>query len=160
MENLIILSIIIFSVYTISVVIKYGWLPSISESFYRLPKKWNFIFTFFCWGFSIPLMIVGLDQTGNVLMFLAPAGIAFVGAAAAFKGDKMTHDVHMTGASLGVIFSHLAIWLAYKEYLIGIAAFSLMMILILLTWMKFKVNYFFWIEVIAYVSIVLCLILY
>lgn len=160
MEILYIISLMVFISYLTTITWKYGLLPSISESYYKLPSNRKFIFTLFCWGFSLPLMMLGLEQTDNVLMFLAPAGIAFVGAAAAFKGNKLTYQVHMTGAIIGVLLSHLAIWILYQQYIVGAIAFGLMIILIGLTWLKFKVNYFFWIEVIAYLSIIYCVISY
>ena len=139
----------VFISYLTFVVITYGVQTSISESYYRLPKKINFLFTFFCWGFAIPAIILG----DNALMFLAGSGIAFVGAAAAFK-DKMTNNVHMIGAYGGVLLSQISIWYNYHMWYITIIFIILSGTLLLL---KVK-NKIWWVEVAAFLSI--CIVLY
>jgi hypothetical protein len=126
---------------------KYGVLPSISDSYYVLPKNINFLFTLFCWGFALPAMIVGIDLTDNFLMFLATGGICFVGAAAAFKdNDKTMHEV---SAIAGVIFSQLSIAFDFKMYYVN-AFFIIMSLIILLTNIKNKT---WWLELVAFGSI-------
>ena len=139
----------VFISYLTFVVITYGVQTSISESYYRLPKKINFLFTFFCWGFAIPAIILG----DNALMFLAGSGIAFVGAAAAFK-DKMTNNVHMIGAYGGVLLSQISIWYNYHMWYITIIFIILSGTLLLL---KVK-NKIWWAECLAFLSI--CIVLY
>lgn len=87
METIILgILILTFISYIWHIVKNYGILPSISESYYRLSDKQKKLFTFFCWGFAFPTIIIG----NSFFLFLAGAGIAFVGAAAAFK-SKMTN---------------------------------------------------------------------
>lgn len=149
----------VFVSYVAFIWIRYDIQKSISDSFYRLiedPKVPNVIgqslFTFFCWGFAFPAIIIGVDLTDNVLMFLAGAGICFVGAAAAFKGDSMTHSVHMIGAYSGVLFSQLAIAFLFKMYYVNII-FILFAILALVFRKKLKDNQVWWQEIAAFASI-------
>lgn len=130
---------------------KYGVLKSISQSYYELPEKLRPLMTFFCWGFSIPAIILG----SSGLMFLAGSGIAFVGAAAAFQ-EKMTKEVHMIGAGVGVGASQLAIILQYGMWPISVAFFGLS-ILLLLFRNKINNKHIWWIEILAFLSI--CIVL-
>lgn len=160
MIYLLILSILVFTVYVTVITAKYGVLNSISESYYKLPYNSKFLFTLFCWGFSIPLMMVGLEQTGSILMFFAPAGIAFVGAAAAFKGDKVTHDVHMAGATIGIILSWLASMVLYDQYIAGVVFAFISATLVALTFaLRKNLHYFWWIEILAYVFLLRAIII-
>lgn len=139
---------IIFIGYVLFITIKYGLLPSISESYYRLPKDSNILFTLFCWFFAFPAIVIGIQLTGNFLMFLAGASIFFVGAAAAFK-HGLSKPVHMTSAYLAVVFSQLSIIFDFKYYEVSIIAIILMLILVL---SKAK-TYVFWSELITFASI-------
>lgn len=141
----------VFVSYVFYIWTKYGVLPSISESYYRLPKKLKPLFTFFCWGFAFPSMILGSSS----LMFLAGAGICFVGAAAAFQ-EKMTHDVHMLGAGVGITASQLAIIFQYDMWPIS-ATFVGLSLLMLIFKGKINNKHIWWIEILAFTSI--CIVL-
>lgn len=130
---------------------KYGVLESISDSWYALPIKYNFLFTLFCWFFVIPVMIMG----DNILLFLAGSGIAFVGAAAAFKG--MDKWIHFISAGLGIIFSQISIFFDFGLWYINIAFFSLALLLFLLR--KIIKKYTWYVEILAFLSIELVLFL-
>jgi hypothetical protein len=79
---------------------KYRVLVSISQSYYRLPKNLQILFTLFCWGFAFPAMIIG----SNGLMFFSGGAICFVGAAAAFQ-EELTHIVRSNFKSNSNSFS-------------------------------------------------------
>jgi len=130
---------------------KYGVQKSISQSYYVLPDKLKPLMTLFCWGFGIPAIILG----SSGLMFLAGAGICFVGAAAAFQ-QKMTHDIHMIGAGIGVAASQVAIVAQYGMWPIT-AAFVVISLLLLLFREKIKMHQIWWIEIVAFLSI--CIVL-
>jgi hypothetical protein len=138
----------VFMSYIIGILLLYGVLPSVSDSYYHLPKKWNFLFTLFCWGFAIPTLIIGVDLTDNFLMFLAGGGICFVGAAAAFR-EKLTEQVHVGGALVGIISSQLSIAFDFKMFYINIIFLVLAGLIKLL---KIK-NNTYWIELLAFASI-------
>jgi len=145
MTALFIIMLSVFVSYVGYIWIKYGVQKSISDSFYRLPKRKQFLFILFCWGFSFPAMILG----DCVLMFLAGTFICFVGAAAAFKGDKMTKWVHMTGAYGGVLLSQIAIWIVYDMWYVTVIFLVLSGLLFIL-----KVKDKIWFaELLAFISI-------
>lgn len=139
----------VFVGYVASIWSIYGVLPSISDSYYELPKKWNFLFTLALWGFAFPAMIIGTPVTG--LMFFATAGIMFVGAAAAFH-QKLTRTVHIIGASLGMGLSQLAIATSFGMW--PITAVSAVLIgLILLFRKQLNYNQVWWIEIVCFTAI-------
>lgn len=111
-----ILMILTFISYVSGIWARYGVLDSISQSYYELPTKFQPLFILFCWGYSLPAIILG----SSGLMFLAGSGIAFAGAAAAFK-EEMTMEVHVTGAVIGVLFSQLAILFQYGIWQANVA---------------------------------------
>jgi len=138
----------IFLGYISFIVSRYGVLSSISDSWYMLPKNQKPLFTLVLWGFALPAIIIG--ECG--LMFLAGSGIAFVGAAAAFK-DRMTKTVHFSGAAVGILSGELAIIINFQMWWIA-ALFGLGSILMILTKIKNKI---WWIEILAFASISLAL---
>lgn len=142
------LMLIVFTTYVGWIWSKYGVLKSISQSYYELPVKLQSLFTFFCWGFAIPAIILG----SSGLMFLAGSGIAFVGAAAAFQ-ERMTHEVHMIGAVVGILASQLAIIFQYQMWPIAAAVAGISLALVALKNPK-KI---WWIEIAAFLSICLTL---
>lgn len=137
------LMLFVFFSYVGFVIFKYGIQDSISESYYCLPKKYKFIFTLFCWGFAVPAIIIG----STALMFFAGVGILFVGTAAAFK-EKMTYEVHMTGAILSICCSQISLFIDFGiYYLLPIFVISSLIILLL---RKKITKYFWWIELLAF----------
>lgn len=137
----------IFALYISSIFYFYGVLPSISESYYRLPANLKFLFTLFCWGFAIPAIILGNSLT----MFFAGSGIVFVGAAAAFKKGT-EHYVHMIAAGMGVLFSQLAI--AFQYDLLWLNIIFICSTILLSTFREYiKNTHILWIELIAFISI-------
>lgn len=141
---------IVFTSYVFNIAVHYGVLSSISESYYRLPSRWNFLFTLFCWGFAIPAMILG----NSALMFFAGASIAFVGAASAFK-TKMTGTVHGVGAAVGMILAQAAIFFDHHLWYVNLISLSLIGILYLRR--KTQVNFLWWIEIVSFLAIMYAL---
>lgn len=153
---LFVLMIIVFIGYISFIWPKYGTLNSISQSYYELPKKLQPIFTFFCWGFALPAIIIG----SSGLMFFAGAGIAFVGAAAAFK-EQMTETVHIVGAMMSIVLSQLAILIQYGLWPLNIIFLVITITLMILGYIKNKEgksicpNKTWWIELAA--SVLICI---
>jgi len=139
----------IFVGYVATIIGLYGILPSISDSYYRLPKKWNFMFTLVLWGFGFPALIIGAPVTW--LMFAACAGIIFVGAAAAFQ-QKMTKTVHIVGAAVGMVLSQIAIATSFGLWPITAVCVPLAGLIFLF---RKQINYthVFWIEIICFTAI-------
>ena len=128
--------------------IKYGVQPSISESYYRLPKNFNFLFTLFCWGFSFPVVILAISTTP--LFFFAGVGIALVGAAAQFK-DEWVGKFHYYAAVIGVIFSQLGIFLGLHLPYLSLASICV------IAYAFFLKNKIWWIEMISFTATALAL---
>lgn len=146
MEFLFLFMVVVFCTYVTCIGLKYGILPSISESYYVLPKNYKPLFTLFCWAFAFPAIILG----STPLMFFAGAGICFVGAAAAFK-EKMTKEVHYGGAMVGIICSQLSIGLDFHFYYIN--AFFIITAALIILLKKYLSNTTWWIEIDAFISI-------
>lgn len=145
------ISAIVFLSYVIFIYMKYGVLKSISDSYYKLPKKYNFIFTFFCWGFALPIMFVNTD---SLLLLIACGAILFVGAAAGFR-EPIAGNTHIVAAYASVILSQAAIYFDY-----GIISIPIIFVLsyILLMVIKESVQEIWWIEIIAFAMILIVLI--
>lgn len=151
MIGLFITMVTVFVAYVATIVSLYGILPSISDSYYALPKKWNFMFTLALWGFAIPAMIIGTPISG--LMFFACAGICFVGAAAAFH-QKLTKTVHIVGAATGMILSQIAIALPSVFDMWYVTAISVGLAALIYLFRKYINNtHIFWIEIICFTAI-------
>jgi hypothetical protein len=145
MIALYIVMIAVFVSYVTFIWTKYGVQESISASYYKLPDSEKALFTLFCWGFAIPAMILG--NCG--LMFMAGAAICFVGAAAAFRGDKMTRTVHMVSAGLGVVLSQIAMAFVFHFYWMPVVVAGIGVLLEL-----FKTDdKIWWFEIVAFASI-------
>lgn len=134
----------VFISYVSFIWIKYGIQESISASYYVLPRKLNLLFTLFCWGFAIPAMIIG----NTALMFLAGAGIAFVGAAAQTK-FKMTRTVHLIGAISGILLSQVATIVDYKMWYLSVIYLIIGLPILFLD----KKHNVWWLEIMAFISI-------
>lgn len=156
MLGLFITMLTIFVGYVGTLIGLYGILPSISDSYYRLPKKLNFIFTLALWGFAFPAMIIGTPVTG--LMFAACAGIIFVGGAAAFH-KKITKTVHIIGAGVGMGLSQVAIATSFGMWQVT-AVSAVLVALILLFRKQLKYKHVWWIELVCFSAIGLVYALY
>lgn len=166
-----------FWCYIIYILIKYGILPSVSDSYYVLPKKPTYIpfkikkingtwevqmfkyvpskdlFRIFTICFSIPALIVGLSlsigSNYQFLMFLASAGIAFVGASPEFKSHKLEQFVHVGAALTGVICNTAFLLIVFAQYWYIPSVFILITIPFLMSKMKNKT---YWIELLSFTT--------
>lgn len=142
-----------FISYIWHIVKNYGILPSISESYYRLPVGKKLLFTLFCFGIGFSAAILGIVLANSVLMFLAGVGIAFVGAAAAFK-QGIARWVHQWGAIIGISLGTLSIFFDFHMYIIGILFILLSSGVVILHKQIHNTN-IFWVEILAFLSIIL-----
>ena len=134
----------VFVAYVLFIWIKYGVQKSISESYYVLPKKWNWLFVAFCWLFAFPAMILG----DSYWMLFAGGGIVFVGAAAAMH-TLPTRTVHLIGAIGGMILGCLAMIFQYHMWYVVPAIAVLMLIAALLD----KKHAMWWTEIIIFTAL-------
>ena len=143
---LIIVSLIIFTTYLIWIISKYGLLPSISDSYYKLKEdKLDFVFTLFIWYVSLSTIFIA----STPLMFGAGSLIAFVGAATAFKDDNLTKRVHTFGAICGILFGIMSLILEFNDYIIPAIFLTIFLTIIIIN----PKNKTYWIELAAFYSI-------
>lgn len=125
---------------------------SISESWYLLGDNNRILFTLFCW--SIGFLMFFQTNGSSPLFFISGAALFFVGAAAAFK-QKMTRDVHVVSAIV-LIASALAGILVEREFLAPSIAFGIIGGGLYILKPNNKT---FWIEIVAFASIIFGLLL-
>ena len=151
------ITLVCFISYVAFIWIKYGIQESISASYYKLPRNLQWLFTIATWGYAFPAIMLGVPY--SLLAFLAGAAICFVSASPAFRGkDKNDHTmegtVHMVGAIVGVTAAQLMIFLApFSMWYINVGFLALCGVSYLIP--KMKVNFTWWIELYAFISIVL-----
>ena len=81
----------IITIYLVIVVKKYGWLQSISDSYYHIKHK--DMFTFVLWSFAV-LMLLGVNDVITTAIYpFACFGIVIVGAYTQFKGSKFIKTI-------------------------------------------------------------------
>lgn len=160
MNKLLYFSLVIFTAYLLLIYALFKWIPSISQSYYEFKQKYGkwstWIFSITLFLFATPVMIAGLSMSNGsnyqFLLFLAPLGICFTGAAPQFK-ESLTINIHYAGAVVGILSGMLALVLILKLYLVVGIWLIVCLALILL-----KVsNKTYWIEVVSFYTIILSL---
>lgn len=142
---LLLIQFLCFVAYITFIVKRYGVLPSISDSWYHLPLNMKFLFTLFTWSIGVPMLLYG-----TTWFFMSGAGLCFVGAAPMFKMKQgLTDEVHFGGATLGIFGALLGIGFAFSSWF-PLAVFILMSLLIIIRKVP---NYLWWIEIVAFVTI-------
>lgn len=105
MVTLAIISAIVFALYLIAMAKLHGIQPSISDNYYVSRHPWTFTLVMWLVAFTMmPAMIEATSETWQFTVFLSCAGIAFVGAAAAYR-QSLTNTVHIAGAAAAGLFS-------------------------------------------------------
>lgn len=141
---------LVFLFYIGFIVYRFGVLPSISESWYKLePFRMGFLFTLFCWSLSMLMLFQTNETTG--LFFASGTGLGFVGAATMFKSTAaLTDKVHGAGAVVGILSALLGLGVEYNNWIpmavfVGIGA----------TLSAFNVkNKIWWIEIVAFLCVI------
>lgn len=140
-------SFLVFTAYVGLVTLKFGVLPSVSDSYYHIKNKALFTLALFAFSFSAIL------SGGTLLMMLAGSGICFVAAAPDFRIHK-EGDVHFISAISGIVFGMLSMWFDFGYWWIVVIMASGSIAIRL----RLK-NYTFYIEVLAFYLIMLGLLL-
>ena len=105
MVTLAIISAILFAIYLYVMAKLHGIQPSISDNYYVSKHPWTFTLAMWTVAFTIlPPMLSATTETFQFTAFLSCAGIAFVGAAAAYK-QSLTNTVHIAGAVTAALFA-------------------------------------------------------
>jgi hypothetical protein len=145
---------LIFVTYVAYITNRFGVLPSISESYYKLNEsRQGYFFTIFCWALAVT-MVLKADNS-SPLYFYSGVGLAFVGAATQFKWTKAGTDIaHYLGAFIGIECALIALWVESNIWPQVLFTFITAIIVL------FKIkNATFWIEIVAFVSIIIGLFL-
>ena len=105
MVTLAIISAILFAIYLYVMAKLHGVQPSVSDNYYVSKHPWTFTLAMWTVAFTmLPPMLSATTETFQFTAFLSCAGIAFVGAAAAYK-QAMTNTVHIAGAVTAALFA-------------------------------------------------------
>jgi len=159
MQTLFIITLVVFHLYLTFIYLKYGRVFSISDSYYALTEKINFLFTLYTWSYALPMAIISLDINDSPLMFFAGAAICFVGVASNYKSNIMTKNMHMRCAAIGVILGLLSLIFEFKFWWLSLIAVVLAGTVTLLgkktKW--FAATYIYWAEIIIIESIFLAI---
>jgi len=143
---LLLFQVFVFLWYLSFVIKNYGILPSISDSWYKLPLSIKYYFTFFTWGLAIPMMFYG-----GLWFFLSGIGFGFVGAATRFKlNDKFTPVFHFTGAALGILSALIGLGYIFNDWT-PLIYFLLISCALIVSNIK---NMIWWIELLAFTLVV------
>ena len=150
-----------FTAYTSTIVVKFGWLDSISRSWYKWKEKnYSSMFTWFCYGLGLFLLIfVGTtwpdikDATAVMLSFGA-ASIAGVGIAANYKdlSPVRVDRIHYALSGLAIGCCLIGLWIELSWLYAGLFSAGTIAILVLTKLGKFN-NAIFWIEVLGFYTI-------
>ena len=105
MALLVLFSLAVFATYLIIMAKNYGIQPSISDNYYVSKQPWTFTIAMWTVAFTmLPPMLSATTEAFQFTAFLSCAGIAFVGAAAAYK-QSLTNTVHIAGAVTAALFA-------------------------------------------------------
>jgi hypothetical protein len=155
-------SLLLFLAYNIGIVSKFGIPPSLSQSYYLLngvKKNLGFLFTGMMLTMAFTLLPAWLELGEvvspwssylNPLVFFTCAAIAFVGAAPAFKTNKLEGTVHkvaaIVAAACSMIWCLVVCWkMMYVP--LGVAGFIAAIGAITKTWKSASV---YWLEMMAF----------
>lgn len=152
MLTLYIISIATFITFIVSVALLFGFLPSISDSHYKIKEYTNApFFTLFCWLTSFPLLIYWIEYSKNdwdFLPFIACAALMFVGVSPLFKDDELERKVHSISAVICLVSSYA--WsIFFGNMYLGIS----FLILSIPLYFIISKNKIYWIEILAFVNI-------
>ena len=139
-------SLFVFITFIIIMLIVFGKLPSISETYYRLEhwrKGSGWIFTVFIWvvaGSFVPFWLSYSKENVQFLAFFACWGLIFVGAAPQFK-EGLSRKVHFVSALVSGIAASM--WLIFSGmWLIFLIVAAIPLLLVYIR----RDEWLFWVE--------------
>ena len=152
---LLLVSVGIFIAYNTFVFLRYGQEPSISDSWYRLTLADKWLFTLATWGYVVPMLLLVLTNGGiewhKYVFYAAAVLLILVGIFPDFK-VKAERPWHVVGAEGGIATA--MVWgLICGFWYVAIPFF-------IYTWLMMRNNirnHTYWIEIVAYFSVVLML---
>ena len=105
MTLLVLFYLAVFAIYLYVMAKLHGVQTSVSDNYYVSKHPWTFTIAMWTVAFTmLPPMLSATTETFQFTAFLSCAGIAFVGAAAAYR-QSMTNTVHIAGAITSALFA-------------------------------------------------------
>lgn len=151
----IIIATVIYVAYNAISLANFGVPRSLSMTYYLWKDKSNKGYVFQLMMFSVVAFIMPAWITMSegsdfqFLAFLAPAAIAFVGAAPAFKKSDLENAVHQTSAYSAAAFSIAWIALVTPYWWMILVWVAIVALLSILT-STYKSAYIYWLETVAF----------
>jgi len=150
-----VLSFSIFTAYVLYIALRYGVQRSISASYHNLKQSEKWMFILSTWGYTIPLVLAGLGQSvwKDLILFLAGFLLSTVGV---LCDDKLPSQKkwHTIGAEGGILTAF--VWILTTSF--WWVALPSMLGIYLMAKYKPK-NHTWWIECLAYFTILLAIFL-
>jgi hypothetical protein len=141
----------LFPLYTLYILWRNNWkvLHSISDSWYILKQKEQheeILFTIFTYFLGIGLI---LQYYHSFLFFIGGMGLFWVGTQTQFRGESIKGTIHYIGAVLGIFLSLFGLLLN------GVWLPPLIMFIGLVGIRYFKIpNFIWWVEILAFITII------
>jgi hypothetical protein len=136
------LQFVVFSVYLVFVYQRFEILESISHSTY----EWNepYLFTLMCWSLALLNLFQGMEGWG----VLTSAGLMFAGITVNWMNTGGW--VHFIGAVTAIVSAFVGVFVMYGIWI----PFAIFMVVAILTYLN-KVNWLWWVEVEAFMLILI-----
>lgn len=154
-----IIGIIWFSIVLAILVKMFNLPPSLSETYYNLEnKKKSMGILFYVYLIiTIIILIAPIVEAAHLWGFLCAAALGFVGAAPAFKSKEHKY-IHFISTIISAIASLIVLILIHK---IWVALIVFGIVIGLAIWTKtYKSSLVFWLEMIAFYSLMIGLIIF
>lgn len=97
----------LMTIFLAYMVLKYGWLPSISDSYYELSRKWLFQVTMI--AFAVLLLVGVHDKIHSPFIPMACFGIVLVAVAPRFQHKGIERFSHFFGAYSAILFGFVGL---------------------------------------------------
>ena len=159
-------AIFLFVIYNIIVLILFGIPKSLSMTYYLFKERKTTLKVLFpamitmlcillipCW------LEISEGSNFQFLSFLAPAALMFVGFTPAFKDADMYNTIHNIAAYTCAVFALLWIILVTPYWYVILIVLGVMAAISIVT-KTWKTCYTYWLEMVAFVSLFISIILY
>lgn len=143
----------VFFGYISYIVINWGVQPSISASYYVLPKG-TYWFTIATMCYAFPAAILGVLLANSLGIFLTGSLLAFVAVAYDFRNGQLNNIVHMLAAEIAVGISQIALIFEFKMWYLSVASLAIAGVLFLFPKLK---NMVWWQEIIIVLGLFVAL---
>ena len=134
------LQLTIFTVYVLFIYDRYGVLPSISTSTYRLEGQQRWYFLVFLWSIGL----LNLGQGMEIYGFLATISFIFTGITIDFR-RRMAKQIHGIGAAGTIIFTYVGLWVLHGIWFPSV----LLPIAMLILYIYRRKDFVWWLEIVA-----------